>query len=177
MGMTDRHERFTALFPELYPPVLRFVTRRVGPGAADDITSEVFAVLWRRFDDMPSDAGEQRAWVFGIARRLILAQQRKDLRDPLPTLVDDSQLSHEDSVVELSVLLHAWRCLSDAQRETIALTAWDGLTSSEAASVLGISAVAYRIRLSRARSALSTLLERSGRTAPASSISHTRSVS
>jgi RNA polymerase sigma-70 factor, ECF subfamily len=39
------------------------------------------------------------------------------------------------------------------------LTAWDGLTGTEAAAVLGISPIAYRIRLTRARRALRALLE------------------
>ena len=48
----------------------------------------------------------------------------------------------------------AWRLLSERHQEALALTVWDGLTALEAATVLGISPVAYRLRLSRARSVL-----------------------
>lgn len=171
--MDQPHQRFSALFEELYPQVVRFVARRAGADAADDLAAETFAVAWRRYGDMPSDHDQQRAWVFGIARRLLLAQSRRSHRDPLPVLADANHLGHENSVVELTSLLHAWRKLSDAQREVIALTAWDNLTSAEAARVLDISPVAYRIRLSRARSAMSFLLEQADRAAATSSL-HTQ---
>ena len=48
----------------------------------------------------------------------------------------------------------AWRLLSERHQEALALTVWDGLTAVEAATVLGISPVAYRLRLSRARTVL-----------------------
>lgn len=48
----------------------------------------------------------------------------------------------------------AWRLLSEPHQEALALAVWDGLTAAEAAAVLGISPVAYRLRLSRARKVL-----------------------
>ena len=41
--------------------------------------------------------------------------------------------------------------LSEADRELLLLVAWEGLTSTEAAAALGISKVAARSRLHRAR--------------------------
>lgn len=55
-------------------------------------------------------------------------------------------------------LATAWNRLSSRHQEVIALQVWDGLTSTQAAQVLDISPVAYRIRLSRARRSLSALL-------------------
>lgn len=51
-------------------------------------------------------------------------------------------------------LLAAWKRLDPVHAEALALAAWDGLTSAQAGRVLDISAVAFRIRLSRARRAL-----------------------
>jgi RNA polymerase sigma-70 factor (ECF subfamily) len=41
--------------------------------------------------------------------------------------------------------------LSAAHQEALSLSVWEGLTGAQAAQVLGISAVAFRIRVSRAR--------------------------
>jgi RNA polymerase sigma-70 factor (ECF subfamily) len=52
------------------------------------------------------------------------------------------------------VLLEALAGLSEREREVLMLTAWEELSSNEAARVLGCSATAYRIRLHRARNRL-----------------------
>ena len=54
----------------------------------------------------------------------------------------------------LTALVAAWPLLSATDREAIALSVLDGLTAPEAATVLGISSTAFRLRLSRARRAL-----------------------
>jgi RNA polymerase sigma-70 factor (ECF subfamily) len=60
----------------------------------------------------------------------------------------------DEEVAGRADLGRAWRLLSDRHREALALSVWDGLTSQQAATILGISPVAYRLRLSRARAAL-----------------------
>lgn len=56
-------------------------------------------------------------------------------------------------------LARVWGRLSPGDQEVIALTAWDGLDGPAAAKFLGITAVAYRLRLSRARRTLRRLLD------------------
>jgi RNA polymerase sigma-70 factor (ECF subfamily) len=48
-------------------------------------------------------------------------------------------------------LANAWNALTAAHQEALSLSVWEGLTGAQAARVLGISPVAFRIRLSRAR--------------------------
>lgn len=138
--------------------VVRFAARRIPRTHAEDLAAEAFTIAWRRLADLPSGIDEARAWVFGIARRLILAH----LRQSGPILVEIpetvSSPSHEDTVATLTDLATAWSRLPARHQEAIALHAWDGLTSAQAAQVLDISPVAYRIRLSRARRSLSALL-------------------
>lgn len=62
----------------------------------------------------------------------------------------------------------AFAALSDAQRQVLGLAVWDGLDPVDAARTLGVSAVAYRVRLHRARRALAAALDRQGDTAGAS---------
>lgn len=155
--------RFRAFYAEVYPDVLRFVRRRADTSDAEDVTAETFLTAWRRFDDLPAEHDAARAWLFGIARHCLLNHQRARGRrealrirladatrpPPGPVPGDDPQF-----VADRVDLANAWRRLSFAEQETLALTVLDGLTSAQAGAVLGIAPVAYRLRLSRARATL-----------------------
>ena len=53
----------------------------------------------------------------------------------------------------------ALRRLSPAEREVLLLVAWDDLTPAQGAETLGISAVAFRVRLLRARRHFQRLMD------------------
>ena len=61
-----------------------------------------------------------------------------------------------DAVAARVDLALAWSQLSPTDQEALGLTVFEGLTSDQAGAVLGITATAYRVRLSRARAALRT---------------------
>ncbi|GAA4107998.1 RNA polymerase sigma factor [Knoellia locipacati] len=159
--------RFETVYDATYAAVLRFAQRRVHPSHAEDVAADVFVVAWRRIADVPREPDEARAWLFGVARRLLLASQRADQRRHALTLriADDQVTGRLGSGVDADLVLHhvdlarAWRLLSPVHQESLALVVWDDLTSPQAAEVLGISAVAFRLRLSRARRALRRHLE------------------
>jgi RNA polymerase sigma-70 factor (ECF subfamily) len=152
-------ERYEAVFARTYTDLVRFVVRRGYPSEqAEDIVAEAFTVAWRRLADLPGDAGEARAWLFGITRRLLLAQQRADsrghdlsVRIAGQVVVEGPAPAHDDLVATSVDLVQAWNGLAPAHQEALSLSVWEGLTGAQAAQVLGISPVAFRIRLSRAR--------------------------
>lgn len=76
--------------------------------------------------------------------------------EPRTHLVD---LADAERVETRLDLVTAWRRLEVDDQETLALTAFDELTSGEAAEVLGITPAAYRVRLMRARRRLRDLLD------------------
>lgn len=154
-----RAAAFTALFGDAFDDVLRFCARRVTPQQAEDVAAEVMTIAWRRFEDLPSGRGDQRAWLFTTARNLMLRQARDVARRrTLAVRIGSGQASGlpgvDDEASARVDLSRSWRLLSERHQEALALTVWDGLTTGEAAMVLGISPVAYRLRLSRARSVL-----------------------
>ena len=160
-GSSARERRFTDLFTETYAAVLRFVERRVHPSQAEDIAAEVFLVVWRRLDDVPADGEDARAWLFGVARRVLMARIRGERRrQALAVRIAVDRHAHtydgldSDLVARQLDLSQAWTRLSSVHQEALALTVWDGLDGPRAARVLGISPVAFRLRLSRARKAL-----------------------
>ena len=57
-----------------------------------------------------------------------------------------------------SDVLGAINTLSERDRELVMLTAWEGLTPTEAATVLGLKPTAARVRLHRARARLREMI-------------------
>lgn len=155
----DRTEDVERLFRTSYADLVRFAARRCSADRAEDVAAEVFIVACRRIDDLPSEADAARAWLFGIARRLLLAEQRGYARGRALRIRLEQQPLYpapgpEEGTVARAELAAGWERLKPEHQEALALTALDGLSGPEAARVLGITAVAFRLRLMRARRAL-----------------------
>lgn len=162
-GPDDDEHRFRALYETTYGDLLRFVQRRVPASHAEDVAAETMLVAWRRLDDLPAEAGSARAWVFGIARHLLLnahrgERRRGSLEVRLAEAASTGPTGDDAALVAHRIdLARAWARLTPQHQESLSLAVWDGLTAAEAAQVLGISPVAFRLRLSRARRALRAL--------------------
>jgi RNA polymerase sigma-70 factor (ECF subfamily) len=70
------------------------------------------------------------------------------------------------------MLERALRTLSDLDREALLLVAWEDLTPSQAARSLGISPVAFRVRLLRARRRFQAGLEEAQAAPPSPHLNH-----
>jgi RNA polymerase sigma-70 factor (ECF subfamily) len=155
-----RERAFASLYEAAYPDLVRFVQRRAQPDHAEDVVADAFLVVWRRLEELPRRPDDARAWVFGIARNILLNEQRGEQRRRALAvrLAETASLSDAGSDVELAVgrvdLARAWGLLTDTHQEVLALAVFEELTAPQAAAVLGISPVAFRLRLSRARRAL-----------------------
>jgi RNA polymerase sigma-70 factor (ECF subfamily) len=157
----EREQRFREIYDAVYVDVLRFVRRRVHPTHAEDVVGDVMLVAWRRLDDVPADPSAARAWLFGVARKVLQnTRRREQRRDAVAVRLADNRWdptdhgSDPDLVALRTDVAAAWPRLSASEQETIALASLDGLSAPEAAVVLGISATAFRLRLSRARRSL-----------------------
>lgn len=163
----SRSERFAELYRREFAVVLGFVRRRCArypamgalTSESEDIVHEAFMVAWRKFDDAPDDPDRAPGWLLTIARNCLLNAGRGEARrGAFQRLVErDAVLIAppvDDEIGGRIDLAATWASLSAAEREVIALTAIDELSSAQAATVLGISTNAYRHRLSRARQAL-----------------------
>jgi len=76
----DQPDCFAALFDRHAPALYRYIARRLGPDAADDLVSEAFLIAFRRrgsFDGSQSDA---RPWLYGIVTNLIGRHRRDEVR-------------------------------------------------------------------------------------------------
>ena len=147
-----RDAEFSRCFELEMPRLLRYAQRHVGPELAQDVVAETFQIAWRKWDKLPD---ERFPWLVGTARKVIGNHVRATVRRRrLAARVALFTEVTADSTVEAAArieALHRLAALSEAEREALLLVAWDGLTSDDAAQVLGISPAAFRKRLSRAR--------------------------
>ncbi|MFG1890368.1 RNA polymerase sigma factor [Micromonospora sp. NPDC049051] len=136
---------------------------------AEDVTQATFLVAWRRCGDAHLVDGSVLPWLLvvttngarsewrsarrwlALLRRLPTERQADgDLADDVAARLDDER--------RMRGVLAVVRRLSPAEREAVALCLWSGVSYADAAAVLGISEVAVRSRISRARSRLARLL-------------------
>ena len=162
----SRHEPeyFTELFLRHAPYIQRYVVRRLGQDAADDIVAETFLLAFRQRDSYDQARSDARPWLYGIATNLIGHHRRAEIRlyralartgaDP----VTESFTDRIDDRVSASTagrrLAAALARLSAELRDTLLLVAWGDLSYEETATALGVPVGTVRSRISRARSAL-----------------------
>lgn len=138
--------------------VLAYALRRTSRDDAADVVAETFLVAWRRLDDV--DERTALPWLYAVARRVLLSQQRATRRQQaIVQRVAAGLPEAPDMPLGSPRVLEALAALSEAEREVLMLAAWEELSSGEAARVLGCSATAYRIRLHRARRRLRARLD------------------
>lgn len=136
--------------------VFRYLARRAGPPAAEDLLSEVFiAALSASSRVVAHDSGSALPWLYGIALNVL---RRHFRQQPAAQGVArdlgmdwDAVDDRLDASAERGRLRAALDGLPESDRELLLLVAWEGLTHAEAAAALGISQVAARSRLHRAR--------------------------
>jgi RNA polymerase sigma-70 factor, ECF subfamily len=133
---------------------LRLARRCADPGIVEEVVQDTFVAVWngaRRY----RGTGEVAAWIWGIGiRRLIDRFRRHPL--PIPTSLDRGGVvaSAEEEVllrVEHGDLGAALDRLSPELRAVMQATVLDGLTTREAAKLLGIPQGTVKTRLMRAR--------------------------
>lgn len=151
--MTEADRAFDALFASAAPEVLAYALRRAAsPSDAEDAVAETFLIAWRRLDVMPRDDAAV-LWLYAVCRRVLANQRRSQqrrwrlfdrLRQGPESIMDPGQSEDGPAVDALA------RLRPDDQ-ELLRLVAWEELSHTEIAQVLGITPNAVAIRLHRAR--------------------------
>lgn len=137
--------------------VFRYLCRVVGrPDTAQDLTQEVFLRVTRtRVPD--ADPSGHRAWVFRIARNLVLNHVRDGVRRGQPiALVDSSTPATQEMAVAIKQAVAA---LAEVDRDVFLLRESAGLSYGEIAAACDLTVEAVRARLKRAREQLRDALD------------------
>jgi RNA polymerase sigma-70 factor (ECF subfamily) len=154
MGTADTL-RFEQLVTEHGPAVDAYVRRRIAPldrSTVDDVTLEVWVVVWRRLDAIPTD--DSLPWILAVARNVLRTTKRSALRRTTyegQAPASTQQAAAEDVVIADLGVASALRALSEGDRELLLLHFWDGLDTKAIGESLGLSVGKAAVRLSRAK--------------------------
>jgi RNA polymerase sigma-70 factor (ECF subfamily) len=153
----DRAVRFAAVYENCYGAIHAYASRRVGAEPADEIAAETFLVAWRKFDALPSDP---LPGLYGVARNVVARHHEANRRQHQARTVLERERRPPDPGQEGDDprLWEAWAQLSAADREVLALVAWEELSVADAARAFGCTAPVFSVRLHRARRRLQRLL-------------------
>ena len=158
--MTD----FSALYAKYAPDVFRFALYLSGDrDEAADLTSETFVRAWAAPE--PIRMATVKGYLFTIARNLYLqglrrqrrhvaldAALQQELRDP-----GANPLTLEEDKSEVEAVLAALQKLPEVDRAALLMRALDEVPYEEIARALGVSLAAAKVKVHRARLALSGL--------------------
>jgi RNA polymerase sigma-70 factor (ECF subfamily) len=155
------------LYERHAPAMFRYLARRAGPPAAEDLLSEVFiAALSASSRVVAHESGSALPWLYGIGLNVLHRHFRQ--QRPAPGVTRDFGMDWDavddrlDAWAERGRLRAALAVLTHPDRELLLLVGWEGLSHAEAATALGISPGAARVRLHRARKRVLCTLEELG---------------
>jgi RNA polymerase sigma factor (sigma-70 family) len=150
----------------------RYAARRMrDPSEAADLIAAAFLEAVESSARYDPRRGRPIAWLTGIAANLAAVQERREAAAARALARVDGQRPLEpddfdrlERQIDASRRVHRARAaldrLSPVEREMLELVGQEGLLPGEAARLLGISPVAARMRLARARKKARQALER-----------------
>ncbi len=154
---TDRS--FSAVYRSHVAFVVRTVRNLGIPDLwVDDVVHDVFLVVHRRLDEYDWQA-PVRAWLYGIARRVVMHHRRRNARQqqrerhgPQPAVVVDPerQVAQNQAGEWIEAFLQQ---LDEPQRTVFVLSDIEGMRATEIAEATGVklNTVYSRLRLARQR--------------------------
>jgi RNA polymerase sigma-70 factor (ECF subfamily) len=147
-----------ALYERHAPWLLVRLSRRCAdPGLVEEVVQDTFLAVWKGASRFRGE-GDVAAWIWGIGiRRLIDRIRGRPLPIPSAHTQSGYVISAEEEVllgVEHGELAPALNGLSPELRAVMQATVLDGLTTREAARLLGIPQGTVKTRMMRARQEL-----------------------
>lgn len=135
-----------------------------GTTEAEDLTAVTFLELWRRRTAVRFVDDSLLPWLLvtasNVARNATRSQRRYQAflaRLPRPESTDGPDA--EPSSRRGEALARSWPSVGRLDRQLLMLTAVEGFSVAEAATVLGLSEAAAKMRLSRTRKRLHTSID------------------
>jgi RNA polymerase sigma-70 factor (ECF subfamily) len=161
----DEPRCFADVYDRHAGSVFRYLVRRVGRDAADELLGESFRVAFERRGSYDLSRPNARPWLYGIATNLLSHHRRTESRRLHATARMAAQVAARDEVAEQAVdavdaaalwpkALEAVAALPDGERDALLLHVWEELSYDEVATALGIPVGTVRSRLNRARTTL-----------------------
>jgi RNA polymerase sigma-70 factor (ECF subfamily) len=153
-------DAFAELVRTWHPPVWNYVRRMVGPGAADDVTQEVWLAVVR---GLPRLRQPERftPWLFTIARRAVTNRLREEYARPeAPGDAEPATADPAEALVDRAELVAGLAALPAREREVLILFHLQDLPLDTCAEICGVPVGTVKSRLNRARRLLRAELTR-----------------
>ncbi|MEL6475162.1 MAG: sigma-70 family RNA polymerase sigma factor [Pseudomonadota bacterium] len=163
MSDTLDNKAFKAELASLIPHLRAFARSLCGDATlADDLAQDAMLKAWKaRASYEPGT--NMKAWAFTILRNLFYSEKRRSWRrQPLDPEVAEATLVANDNpagTMELLALRNAIYKLPDDQREALILVGAGGLAYEDVAEICGCAVGTIKSRVSRARKAVTEILE------------------
>lgn len=157
-------DAFAVLYDRHAPAIAGWLRRRTTPDAAQELLAETWAQAWVSRARFRPDQGPARAWLYGIARHLLLqsyrqlaVEDRGRRRLGLPVEASGTWEDADDRLDAAALgaeLRDGLAGLPAGVREAVVLRVVEQLPYDELARRLGCSGQAARLRVSRGLRAL-----------------------
>ena len=154
-------ECFAVLVRRHAPAIARYVTRRIGRDAAEDVVAETFLVAFKQRSGYADDGRDCLPWLYGIATRLAHRHWRSETRqlrllartsaDPVTEPFADRVDASVSATAAKARLAEALASLPKAQRDALLLLAWADLSYEQIAVATGVPLGTVQSRISRGR--------------------------
>jgi RNA polymerase sigma-70 factor, ECF subfamily len=164
-GVTEA-QLLRALHDEHAGALWAYVVRLTGDrGRADDVVQETLLRAWRNPRVLDQSQGSPRAWLFTVARRIVIDDWRARQSRPEFSTAELPERSVSDTaeqVVTTEVVTTAMRTLSPLHREVLLETFYRGSSVDEASKRLGVAPGTVKSRAHYALRALKAALDEMG---------------
>jgi RNA polymerase sigma factor (sigma-70 family) len=161
-GAIPPFERIVADFGPLISRIA--MSYEADPALREDLTQQILLAVWQALPSFRADAS-LKTFIARVAQNRSISFVTRQVRQPrlseLPEKLEADTLNPEEEAIELNereTLLAATRRLPLPQREVIILVL-EGFSYPEIAQMLDIPPNALALRLSRAKTALKSMLE------------------
>lgn len=151
---------FAQLYDTYVTPIYRFAYYRTfDRQLAEDITSQTFLKALEKIGDFRATRGPFAAWLYGIARNLVIdhfraAKRTAVLPEEFDVPSDDDPAAETGDRLAFAEVRKALHLLEPLQRDIILLRLWDGLSYREIARITGKSEGNCKVIFSRTIGAL-----------------------
>ncbi|KJL20809.1 sigma-70 family RNA polymerase sigma factor [Microbacterium azadirachtae] len=164
--MEDEDERLTALYDVHAGPIRRYVVRLTGSASsADDVVQETLLRAWRTPRILEQEAATTRAWMFTVARNLVIDEARSARRrheHPVAEVPERATGDTTDRLFDAILIEDALADLSAEHRAVIVAGYYGGRSVDEIAQELAIPAGTVKSRMHYGLRALRLALQERG---------------
>lgn len=158
-----------ALYDEHAGPLWRYALRLTGDASrAEDVVQETLLRAWQRPEVIGDAERSARAWLFTVARNMIIDERRSPKFRNIVGSIDDSGVPEQstpdqvDSALDRMLIADAMAQMSADHRAVVERSYYRGWTTSQIAADLDIAEGTVKSRLHYAVRALRLTLQEMG---------------